>query len=90
MIAVASPVFADPINTCKDASGRRTMTDRPCADPSTKRFQERRTEQIAVDQIQAKDMFSARTKVQKDGLPISPEALEDDGAGQTQGKSGLF
>jgi hypothetical protein len=90
VIAVASPAFADQINTCKDASGRRTMTDRPCGDPSMKRFQERRAEQIAVDQIQAKDMFSARTKVQKDGLPISSEALEDGSAGQPQGKGGLF
>lgn len=90
VMAVASPAFADQINSCKDASGRTTMTDRPCGDPSMKRFQSRRAEQIAVDQIQARDMFSARTKVQKDGQPISPEALEGDGAVQAQGSRGLF
>lgn len=90
--ALHHPAFADQVNLCRDANGRQTMTDRPCGDPSMKRFQERRTEQIAVDQIQAKDMFSARTKVQKAGSPITPEALEaeDGGAVPVQSKSGLF
>lgn len=65
------------------------MTDRPCGDPSAERPRERQAPLIVVEQIQAEDIFSARTKIRDDGEPMSRELLERTG-NRDQGKGGTF
>lgn len=71
VIAAVQPAFADQVNQCRDASGRRLMTDRPCGDPSLER-PSLRPPQIVVEQMAAPDMFRARNKVRNDGAPMAP------------------
>ncbi|WP_353505973.1 DUF4124 domain-containing protein [Variovorax fucosicus] len=81
-----APVFADPVNQCRDARGRIIMTDRPCGNPSVERPPERQSPLIVVEQIQAEDIFSARTRIRDEGEPMSRGLLERAGKDRDQGK----
>lgn len=73
LVSVLQPsAFADQVNFCRDANGRQTMTDRPCGDPSITRSQGQRPSQIVVEQIQADDIFRARTMIRENGTAVSP------------------
>ena len=72
LIGAAFNAFAaDPVRRCKDASGHVYLTDRLCGDPATDQSG-RRPPQIAVDQIQADDIFRARAN----GAPPTPPTPE--------------
>ncbi|MGO4395210.1 hypothetical protein AB4Z46_28015 [Variovorax sp. M-6] len=86
-IAATQFVFADQVNHCKDSYGRVTMTERPCGDPATERNQ-RQPPQIAVDQIQAEDIFRARALSREGRPPASPELIDSRGIPQDPGTSG--
>ena len=88
--AIHHPAFADQVNLCKDANGRQTMTDRPCGDPSITRSQGQRPAQIIVEQIQADDIFRARTKIRENGTAVSPGIGEGADALQGQNRSDVL
>jgi len=68
LIGAAPMAFAaDQVRRCKDASGHTYLTDRLCGDPATDRSGQR-PPQIAVDQIQAEDIFRSRAG----GEPTTP------------------
>ena len=70
--------LAEPVNHCKGADGRTTLTDRPCGDPSTERAVGQPT--LVVEQIQADDIFRARALVRQDGSALEPPATTPAGS----------
>jgi len=84
-LTVVYPASADQVNQCRESNGRRVMTDRPCGDPSAERNRDRRAPQIVVEQIEAEDIFSARSKIREEGLPVSPESRIGSGMPPNQG-----
>lgn len=72
----ASLAGAGQVIHCKDTNGRPEITDRPCGAATAGQPPGPRDPAIAVEHIDAKDIFSTRTKLRQDSTPMPPGAAE--------------
>lgn len=78
VVGATQPAIADQVNRCKDPNGRIYMTERPCGNPATERHN-RRPAQISADEVDAKEIFNARS-ISRDGRPpASPDLIDSRG-----------
>jgi hypothetical protein len=67
---------------CKDANGREFLTDRPCGAATVGQLPGSHEPAIAVERIDAKDIFSSRTKLREGDTPLPPTVIDKSKSGQ--------
>ncbi|RZL68468.1 MAG: DUF4124 domain-containing protein [Variovorax sp.] len=75
---ISSSAFSGEINRCVNAQGQTVLSDRPCGGPSASgdRLQgQQGSRPIVVENLPAKDIFNARDRIAKEGMPMAPETI---------------